>query len=98
MMDSEYRKVTGTEHEPDLTEIPFTLRNLPSLSALALIRLYQNTFARLIPVEVCRFQPTCSHYGYQAIVKYGMFKGGWMAIRRIMRCNPLNPGGFDPVP
>jgi len=97
-MYSEYQKVATTEHEPALSEIPLTLRNLPRLPALALIRFYQKTWARLIPFEVCRFQPTCSHYGYQAIVKYGLFKGGWMAICRIMRCNPLNPGGFDPVP
>jgi putative membrane protein insertion efficiency factor len=97
-MDSEYQKEVGIEHEPDLSEIPLTLRNLPRMPALAFIRLYQKTFARLLPIAVCRFEPTCSHYGYQAIAKYGLLKGGWMAIRRIMRCNPLNPGGFDPVP
>jgi putative membrane protein insertion efficiency factor len=97
-MDSEYQRDVAIEDEPSLSEIPLTIRNLPRLPALALIRLYQIIFARLLPVNVCRFEPTCSHYGYQAIAKYGLFKGGWMAARRIMRCNPLNPGGFDPVP
>ncbi len=64
---------------------------------LGLIRLYQMTFSRLIPPS-CRFEPSCSHYGYEAIRKYGAIKGSWMAISRIARCNPLNPGGYDPVP
>lgn len=65
--------------------------------ALLLIRLYQNTISRVLPPS-CRFTPSCSVYGYQAIEKYGIFKGGWMAIKRIGRCNPFNPGGYDPVP
>jgi putative membrane protein insertion efficiency factor len=65
--------------------------------ALLLIKLYQNTISRVLPPS-CRFTPSCSVYGYQAIEKYGIFKGGWMAIKRIGRCNPFNPGGYDPVP
>lgn len=65
--------------------------------ALLLIKLYQNTISRVLPPS-CRFTPSCSVYGYQAIEKYGVFKGGWMAIKRIGRCNPFNPGGYDPVP
>lgn len=84
--------------EPALREIPLTWQNVPRLPALALIRLYQETFSRIVPVDTCRFQPTCSHYGYQAIVKYGLLKGGWMAVKRILRCHPLHPGGYDPVP
>ena len=49
-------------------------------------------------MDTCRFYPTCSHYGYQAVYKHGAVKGGWMAIKRVVRCNPFNPGGFDPVP
>ena len=64
---------------------------------MGLIRLYQLTLSRILPPS-CRFSPTCSVYGYQAIEKYGAIKGGWMAIRRIFRCNPFNPGGYDPVP
>lgn len=65
--------------------------------ALGLIRLWQVTFAKVLP-PVCRFTPSCSHYGYEAISKYGFFKGGWLAVKRISRCHPLHPGGYDPVP
>ncbi|MCL4803150.1 MAG: membrane protein insertion efficiency factor YidD [Anaerolineae bacterium] len=65
--------------------------------ALLLIRLYQKTISRVLPPS-CRFTPSCSVYGYQAIEKYGFLKGSWMAVKRIARCNPFNPGGYDPVP
>ncbi|MFN2189489.1 MAG: membrane protein insertion efficiency factor YidD [Candidatus Promineifilaceae bacterium] len=65
--------------------------------ALLLIRFYQLTFSRVLPPS-CRFEPSCSVYGYQAVEKYGVLKGGWLAIKRIGRCHPLNPGGYDPVP
>lgn len=65
--------------------------------ALFLIRLYQKLISPLLPPS-CRFQPTCSHYGYEAIQKYGFFKGGWLAIKRIGRCHPFSRGGYDPVP
>jgi uncharacterized protein len=84
--------------EPRLRDLPITLWNLPRLFVLSLIRGYQVTFSRVLPPDTCRFYPTCSHYGYQAIYKYGVIKGGIMATWRIMRCNPFNPGGFDPVP
>ncbi|MBI3943457.1 MAG: membrane protein insertion efficiency factor YidD [Chloroflexi bacterium] len=64
---------------------------------LVLIRAYQNTISKALP-PTCRFTPSCSHYGYEAIEKYGVVKGGWLALRRIMRCHPFNPGGYDPVP
>lgn len=65
--------------------------------ALLLIRFYQLTLSRVLPPS-CRFTPSCSHYGYEAIDKYGFFKGGWLAVKRISRCHPLSPGGYDPVP
>ncbi|MDM8519556.1 membrane protein insertion efficiency factor YidD, partial [Anaerolineales bacterium HSG6] len=58
---------------------------------------YQKFISPLYP-PACRFEPSCSHYGYQAIEKYGFFKGGWLATKRIGRCHPFNPGGYDPVP
>jgi hypothetical protein len=85
-------------HEPSLRELPVTIGNIPRWIVLALIRLYQATFSRTLPPDTCRFYPTCSHYGYQAIYKYGVLKGGLMAAWRVLRCNPFNPGGFDPVP
>jgi putative membrane protein insertion efficiency factor len=64
---------------------------------LGLIRLYQLTLSPLLPPS-CRFTPTCSHYTYEAIDKYGLIKGSWMGFKRILRCNPFNAGGYDPVP
>ncbi|MGI8587537.1 MAG: membrane protein insertion efficiency factor YidD [Chloroflexia bacterium] len=65
--------------------------------AMWLIRLYQRTISRALPPS-CRFVPSCSEYGYQAIEKYGFLRGSVMAGWRILRCNPYNDGGFDPVP
>ena len=65
---------------------------------LAAIRLYQLTLARTLPANTCRFYPSCSHYGYDAVAKHGAIKGSWMAVKRVVRCNPFNPGGYDPVP
>ncbi|WP_416199035.1 MAG: membrane protein insertion efficiency factor YidD [Sporanaerobacter sp.] len=66
--------------------------------AIMLIKIYQNTISRyLIPYRSCRFYPTCSEYAIEAIEKYGFFKGGLMGFKRILRCNPFNPGGYDPV-
>ena len=87
-----------SEDEPRLRDLPLTLWNLPRIPALALIRLYQMTFAHALPPNTCRFYPSCSHYGYRAIYKYGLIKGGLMAAWRVLRCNPFNPGGYDPVP
>ncbi len=64
--------------------------------AAALIRLYQR-FSRLTP-GVCRFYPTCSCYAHTAILRFGFFRGGWLALKRLLRCHPWNPGGIDPVP
>jgi putative membrane protein insertion efficiency factor len=64
---------------------------------LLLIRFYQLTLSRVLPPS-CRFTPSCSVYTYQAIEKYGFFKGGWLGAKRISRCHPFNPGGYDPVP
>ena len=64
---------------------------------LTALKLYQRTISRALP-PTCRFYPSCSEYAYQAIAKYGPLKGGWMALKRLGRCHPLNPGGYDPVP
>jgi putative membrane protein insertion efficiency factor len=64
---------------------------------LWLIRLYQNTISKALPPS-CRFTPSCSEYTYEAIEKHGILKGGWLGVKRISRCHPLNPGGYDPVP
>jgi putative membrane protein insertion efficiency factor len=97
-----YPEPSDKEHEhipdPNLRDLPLTIWNIPRWLLLSLIRLYQATFSRTLPQDSCRFYPSCSHYGYQAIYKYGVIKGGLMATWRILRCNPFNRGGFDPVP
>lgn len=65
---------------------------------LLLIRFYQKHVSPCSPPR-CRFIPTCSNYAYEAIHKYGVLKGGWLALRRLCRCNPFYKGNFyDPVP
>ncbi len=84
--------------EPRLRDLPFKLINIPKFILLGLIRGYQKVISPALPPDTCRFYPSCSHYAYQAIYKYGAFKGTGMAIWRVLRCNPYNDGGFDPVP
>ena len=64
--------------------------------AIVLIKCYRLFISPLKP-PTCRFMPTCSEYALQAIEKYGIIRGGKMAIRRILRCHPFHPGGYDPV-
>jgi putative membrane protein insertion efficiency factor len=64
---------------------------------IAVIRFYQKRISPMTPPS-CRFTPSCSSYALQAIQKYGALKGGIMAVRRIGRCHPFHPGGYDPVP
>lgn len=64
--------------------------------ALLIIKMYRLFISPLKP-PTCRFVPTCSEYALQAIEKYGILRGGSMAIRRILRCHPFHPGGYDPV-
>jgi putative membrane protein insertion efficiency factor len=63
---------------------------------IVLIRGYQKYVSPLFP-PTCRFYPTCSNYFIQALEKYGFFRGSYLGIRRILRCHPLNPGGYDPL-
>jgi uncharacterized protein len=84
--------------EPRLRDLPLKLSTFPRWILLSLIRGYQAVISPALPPDTCRFYPTCSHYGYQAIYKYGVIKGGILAVWRILRCNPFHPGGFDPVP
>jgi putative membrane protein insertion efficiency factor len=97
-MSNEVEHEHSHPSEPRLRDLPVTIWTLPRIPLLALIRLYQMTVSRTLPPNTCRFYPTCSHYGYQAIYKYGAFKGSAMAAWRVLRCNPFNPGGYDPVP
>jgi len=64
---------------------------------ILLIRFYQLAISPFLP-KTCRFTPTCSTYSYQAFKKYPFFKAFWLSFTRILRCNPFNPGGHDPLP
>ncbi|NLY37211.1 MAG: membrane protein insertion efficiency factor YidD [Tissierellia bacterium] len=63
---------------------------------LALIAFYQRRITQHKP-KSCRFYPTCSQYSYEAIEKYGALKGGYLALKRILKCHPFHPGGYDPL-
>ncbi|MGE5653564.1 MAG: membrane protein insertion efficiency factor YidD [Bacillota bacterium] len=65
---------------------------------IRLLVFYRRFLSPLKGGTTCRFVPTCSQYAIEAIEKYGVVKGGWMAWRRLMRCHPFHPGGYDPVP
>ena len=65
--------------------------------ALATIGFYQRAVSPGMPAA-CRFEPSCSRYGYEAIDRYGVLKGSWLAFRRLVRCHPLHAIGYDPVP
>ncbi|HHU86724.1 MAG: membrane protein insertion efficiency factor YidD [Pelotomaculaceae bacterium] len=63
---------------------------------ILLIRFYQQVISPL-KKPTCRFYPTCSHYAVQAVEKYGAWKGFWLAVKRVLKCHPFHPGGYDPV-
>lgn len=80
--------------------VPQTLRAIARMPAKALIvlaRLYQVTLSPMLGGQ-CRFLPTCSHYFIEAVDKHGAVVGGWMGLRRLLRCHPFSRGGYDPVP
>ena len=64
---------------------------------LQIIKAYQYLISPLL-APTCRFTPSCSQYASEAIVKYGALRGSWLSIKRVLRCNPWHPGGYDPVP
>jgi putative membrane protein insertion efficiency factor len=64
---------------------------------ISIIRFYQIVISPIKPPS-CRFYPTCSHYGLEAVQRFGALKGGWLTVKRILKCHPFHPGGLDPVP
>ncbi len=74
------------------------MKQLPRRAVLWLIGFYRRYLSPLKRTPTCRFIPTCSEYAFEAVSKYGVLKGGWLALRRILRCHPFHPGGYDPLP
>ncbi|HEX4371826.1 MAG TPA: membrane protein insertion efficiency factor YidD [Puia sp.] len=74
-----------------------TFLRILSFPFVLLIKLYQVTLSPLLGPK-CRFTPSCSHYAVEALKKYGIFKGSWLAIKRISKCHPWGGHGYDPVP
>ena len=77
--------------------IAICLKSIIGAFFIVLIRIYQNLISPILP-NACRYTPTCSQYGIEAIKKYGAFKGGWLTLKRIASCNPWGGHGHDPVP
>jgi putative membrane protein insertion efficiency factor len=73
------------------------VREVPRRILMVPIRGYQKFISPALPPS-CRFSPSCSQYALEAVSRYGALKGTWLAIRRLVRCHPFNPGGYDPVP
>jgi putative membrane protein insertion efficiency factor len=69
----------------------------PRALAVGMIMIYQKLVAPNLRAN-CRYQPTCSHYTAEAITRFGVIRGSWLGMKRIGRCHPLRPGGYDPVP
>lgn len=73
------------------------MTRLPRVWGVGMIRQYQRWISPYTP-PACRYWPTCSEYAAQAVARYGVLQGGWLAVRRLLRCHPFHPGGYDPVP
>lgn len=93
------------EKENILITYLMKLSNLLAQPCIFVIKIYQKILSpeqsfwgKKTGLRICRFYPTCSQYAITALNKYGVFKGGYLASRRVLRCHPWNPGGQDPVP
>ncbi|RYG60670.1 MAG: membrane protein insertion efficiency factor YidD [Alphaproteobacteria bacterium] len=73
------------------------LSQLPRRAVWWLLRGYQLTLSALVG-RTCRFEPSCSHYSQEAVMRFGVWRGGWLAAKRIVRCGPFGGSGYDPVP
>jgi putative membrane protein insertion efficiency factor len=79
------------------TRLPMTVARLPRVALMYAVRGYQLVLSPIFG-GACRYYPTCSAYAIEALERHGALRGSWLALRRIARCHPFRPGGFDPVP
>lgn len=84
-------------HRTFLQRVAGGVRKLPRTVLVLLVRGYQVSISPLLPPS-CRYFPSCSAYAVEALERHGALKGSWLAARRILRCHPFTPGGYDPVP
>ena len=94
---SDHEDHQHSSQDPALKDLKLNLWTIFRFPVLALIVLYQKTLSKALPGNTCRYYPSCSHFTYQAIYKYGLLRGGFMGTWRVLRCNPFSQGGFDPV-
>jgi putative membrane protein insertion efficiency factor len=80
-----------------IVNLKISLKKIVIFPFVLLVRFYQGAISPFTPAA-CRFEPTCSHYTVEALQKHGLFKGGWLAIKRIVSCHPWGKSGYDPVP
>ncbi len=76
----------------------YEIAQMPRVVLMGAVRMYQSTIGPALPRGACRFEPSCSHYAYTALERYGVFRGTWLAVRRLARCQPFGGSGYDPVP
>lgn len=98
-----FERQSGSPAMPPIAAGLRWLARLPALALIALIKVYQHILSPVLPVITlgrcgCRFFPTCSHYAVEAIRGHGLAVGIGLAVVRLLKCTPLHPGGFDPLP
>ena len=79
------------------TAVIRVIASMPRTVLILFVRTYQIVLSPLLPAS-CRYYPSCSTYAIEALQRHGAFRGGWLTLRRLARCNPFRPGGYDPVP
>jgi hypothetical protein len=88
----------NNSQKPSIRDVKITIWTFPRFIVMFLIRVYQKTISPALPANTCRFYPTSCHYAYQEVIRYGIWICCYVSIHRLIRCNPFNEGGYDPVP
>jgi len=91
------KETFNVELKPDLKTTLSRIGRMINYLVIFAVRIYQNTLRLVFPPS-CRFYPSCSEYAIEALKKFGLIKGGWLSVKRLSKCHPFNPGGFDPIP